>query len=324
MGDDGFALWMETSDEGGATNGLSLGVNDIAHRQIGEFTKLPAKVYDRFRNDHPDLLSHTINTLFEREPATRMVRTLDGTARAFLSNQYRCIDNYDIATSILPLLGQMDIDQGNSSFEITDSRMYIKVVNPRLEGEVKTGDIVQAGILISNSEVGMGSVNIQPMIFRLVCLNGMITNIGEKQRHVGRGNEQGDNFELYRSETLEANDRAFMMKVQDLVQAAVDETKFERILQVMRDATEVRITGRDIPKVVELTGREFNFVKDETYGVLRHLIEGGDLSMYGLSNAITRHSQDIESYDRATELEGVGWNVLTMPQQTWTRINSDI
>ena len=50
---------------------------------------------------------------------------------------------------------------------------YIKVVNPRLTAEVVPGDIVQAGIIISNSETGLGAVCIQPLIYRLVCSNGV-------------------------------------------------------------------------------------------------------------------------------------------------------
>jgi hypothetical protein len=321
VSDTGFA--MEMRDEDGTVIN-SLAMNEIAHRQIGEHMKIPAKYYDRMRSEFPELLRDNVNGWFNRTPTKRMVRTLDGTARAFLSERYRCIDNFDIANAVLPILGEMEIDQQNSSFEITDSKMYLKIVNPRLEGEVTKGDIVQAGIMISNSETGQGSVNVQPLIFRLVCLNGMVTNIGERKYHVGRGNESGENFELYRNETLEANDRAFMMKVQDLVRTAVDETKFNDILKIMRDATEVKITGRDIPKVVELTGREYSLNKDEEQGILYHLIAGGDLSMYGLSGAFTRHSQDVDSYDRATELETMGWSVLNMPRKRWELINSEV
>lgn len=53
----------------------------------------------------------------------------------------------------------------------------------------------------------------------------------------------------------------------------------------------------------------------------RNLIEGGDLSLYGLSNAVTRASQDVVSYDRATTLEGIGWQVATMEPQQWKQIN---
>ena len=104
-----------------------------------------------------------------------MVRTIDGTARAFLSNRYRRIDNLDIAGIVLPVLQEME-GMHFESCQLTDSRMYIKVVNTRLEAEVVPGDIVQSGIIISNSEVGLGSVSIQPLVYRLVCSNGMVVN----------------------------------------------------------------------------------------------------------------------------------------------------
>ena len=71
--------------------------------------------------------------------------------------------------------------------------MYIKAVNPRLQAEVSPGDIVQAGVIISNSEVGLGSVSIQPLIYRLVCSNGMVVNEAAARRnHVGRVTDSGE------------------------------------------------------------------------------------------------------------------------------------
>lgn len=55
--------------------------------------------------------------------------------------------------------------------------------------------------------------------------------------------------------------------------------------------------------------------------MLQHLVEGSDLTLYGLSNAVTRYSQDVESYDRASELEAIGYNVLSMGQSQWNRLN---
>lgn len=48
---------------------------------------------------------------------------------------------------------------------------------------------------------------------------------------------------------------------------------------------------------------------------MRHLINDGDLSHYGLTNAITRAAQDATSYDRAVELEEVGGVFLHMPER---------
>ena len=54
------------------------------------------------------------------------------------------------------------------------------------------------------------------------------------------------------------------------------------------------------------------------------LIRGGDLSLYGLSNAITRAAQDVESYDRSTEMESIGYTVLGMSRSDWQRLNAAV
>ena len=54
---------------------------------------------------------------------------------------------------------------------------------------------------------------------------------------------------------------------------------------------------KHIPDVVKLTGASFHIIEEECEGVLQHLIEGGSMTLYGLANAVTRFSQDVESYD---------------------------
>lgn len=44
--------------------------------------------------------------------------------------------------------------------------------------------------------------------------------------------------------------------------------------------------------------------------------------LYGLANAVTRHSQDVKSYDRATELEAAGWSILNMSPSLWRQLNT--
>lgn len=73
--------------------------------------------------------------------------------------------------------------------------------------------------------------------------------------------------------------------------------------------------------VVQLTSQSYGINADEQEGILKYLIAGGDLSLYGLSNAVTRASQDVASYDRATALEGIGWQVATMEPAQWKEIN---
>ena len=250
-----------------------------------------------------------------------MVRTLDGVARAFLSSRYRRIDNYEVSSAVLPIIGEIP-DARFESCEITDTKMYIKVVNPRLVAEVVPGDIVQAGIVITNSEVGQGAFSVQPLIYRLVCSNGMTVNDAAMRRnHVGRVAAAEENFLLYRDETLAADDKAFLMKIQDTVRAAVDEVAFQRVVGMMREAKDARMNTADVPGVVKLASRSFSITDGESGGVLQHLLEGNDLTLYGLANAVTRFSQDVESYDRASDLEAIGYNVLSMGQQQWNHMN---
>lgn len=299
-----------------------LGVTDIAHNQIAQALSIPTRYYDKMRMENPELLAQNVNSWFQREPKTRMIRTLDGNARAFLSDRYRRIDNFEIAETVLPIIA--DIPQARiESCEITDERMYLKVVNPRLTSEVTPGDVVQSGILITNSEVGLGSMAIQPLVYRLVCSNGMVINDAATRRyHIGRGNQAGEDYQLYSDETLQADDRALMMKVRDTVRAVVDQTRFDKVVEMMRQAKDAKIVTANIPQMVELAGTDFGYTKKEGEGILDYLIRGGDLSLYGMSNAVTRYAQDVDSYDRSTTLESVGYSILGMSPQQWNRLNS--
>lgn len=55
----------------------------------------------------------------------------------------------------------------------------------------------------------------------------------------------------------------------------------------------------------------------EAASMLDHLIRGGDFTRYGLHNAVTRTAQDLESYDRASELERLGGRIIELPAKDW-------
>ena len=324
-------LSMDSRDDGGIALNVMSGqviqhydVGEIAHRQIGQFLKIPATYYDRMRREYPQLLTLNANGWFAKMPqAKRMLRTLDGTARALLSDRYRRIDNFEVASAVLPIISRME-GAGVESCELTDSRMYLKVVNPRVTAEIKKGDIVQAGVLISNSEVGMGSVTVSPLIYRLVCSNGMIAEDGKLRKyHVGRANESREDFSIYRNETIEADDKAFLMKLEDSVKAAVDQARFAAIVDKLRESTEATFQPQQVQQVVELASKEYGFTDSESSGILGHLAAGGDLSLYGLANAVTRQAQDVASYDRSTELEATGYRIITMTPSLWRSLTKE-
>ena len=293
---------------------------DLFHRQVASALNIPAKYYDLMQAEKPALLAENVNAWFGSRDQSYMVRSLGKTVRALLSDRYRRIDNLEVASAVLPLFAGMDGIEVMSC-ELTESRLYLKVVNHRLEMAC-VGDRVQAGVVISNSEVGLGAVSVQPLIYTLACTNGMVVNsLGERKTHVGRAAKGLEGYEVISDETAEAEDKAFMLRLRDITIASIDEVKFGMVVSRLAESADAKITGK-VVDVVELTGREYGLNQGEQDGVLKYLIEGGDLSLYGLSNAVTRYSQDVESYDRATSLEGLGWQIATMEPRKWKEINA--
>jgi hypothetical protein len=281
---------------------------------------IPKPYYDRMLEQQPDLLARNVNTWLQAQPAKRLVRTLDGQVRALLSDSYRPLDNLDLAEAVLPKL--IDLQATVLSGEVTESRFYLKAVTPRISGEVKVGDVLQAGVVISNSEVGHGSLRVEALDYRLVCTNGMIRETAVRKAHLGRGARGQDAIEdareYFRSETRQADDRAFFLKVQDATAAMFDQRRFDDRLLHYRDAGKREIPATADPvKVVEVTARRFGFNDGERSSILQHLIRGGDMSQWGLANAVTRAAQDVDSYDRATELESFGGDVVELSASDW-------
>ena len=315
----------QTFEIGSMGKARQFGTTRLFHRQVASALGIPAKYYDLMQSRKPELLAQNVNAWFGDREKSYMIRTMDygagRMARALLSDRYRRIDNMEIASAVLPLFAGSDQYEVVSS-EVTENRLYLKIVNRRLEMAVVPGDIVQAGVMISNSEVGLGSVSVQPLVYRLVCTNGMVVNdMGERKNHVGRAAKAVDNgFHIYSDETMEAEDKAFLLKLRDVTLAAIEESRFAQVVGRLKEAAGIPITGK-VTEVVELTARAYGINSDEQDSVLQHLITGGDLSQYGLSNAITRASQDVESYDRATTLEGIGWQVAAMPTVQWKELN---
>lgn len=317
----GTDIFLRVLDEHGTDRIEPLDISPIAHRQIGTYLSIPAKYYSKMLEEDPTLLAANVNTWLNRTEAQRMLRVLDGAARAFLSNRYLRMDHFPVAQAVIPILGELP-EIRFESCQITDDRMYIKVVNPALEAEVAPGDVVQAGLLISNSEVGLGSVSIQPLIYRVRSQTGMFVNdSATKRNHVGRTNFAEIHFQLNATENFSLDDHAFLQTIQRSVRSSGNVERFHSVVEMMRRSRSTEINTGNISGVVRNVARDFGITESEQTGVLQHLMANDDMTQYGLANAVTRHSQDVVSYDRATDLEGIGYSIMAMPQNQWNRIN---
>ena len=307
-----------------------MGVKPLAHKQLAEHVGIPQRYYDRMLAEAPGLLANNVNEWFAKYPAERMIRTLDSNARAFLSDKYRPLDNEELAEAVLPAL--RDCGAQIISADITETKLYIKAVDARIQRDIPTKnrmgdgshvifDTVSPAVVISNSEVGLGRLLVQTSIWTKACTNLAI--FGErsiKKSHVGARHEITEGLvHLLSDETRKLTDQALWAQVKDVVGNAFIEAKFEEITDQLKGATEDKIEG-DVVKVVELTAKKYGANEGEKNSILRHLIEGGDLSRYGLSAAVTRASADFESYDRATEFERVGGQLIELPKTEWREI----
>ncbi|MBR4903888.1 MAG: DUF932 domain-containing protein [Selenomonadaceae bacterium] len=311
MESDSYGSMLNLSLEG---KSLCFSVGETAHQQIAARLNIPFRYYKKMQDESPHLLDQNVNEWFGKNPERRMIRILDGNVRAFLSDRYRRLDNLELCAAVLPVINEMK-NSMIESCEVTPTHLYLKVVNRRLKAEVKVGDVVQAGFVVSNSEVGLGSLRVEPLVFRLVCKNGLICkDFAQRKYHVGRQVNISDDsaYELYSEETLAQDDKTFFLKVQDVVRCAVDEAKFMLTVDKMREATQIPLK-HDPVKSVELLADKFQLTENERGDILRQLFMGGDNSRYGLVNAVTAASKIAKTYERATDLERIGGEILSLP-----------
>lgn len=304
--------------EGKEVPSVSLGLQDkgqfpirkLAHQQIASAVEIPGSYYNRMLSEEPELLTRNVNTWLAKEADKKqLIRLMDGDARALLSDRYNRIDNYDVLSFVLPEILDIGGLQVVSS-QITETRLYLKIISSRTELEVQKGDAVQGGFVITNSEVGQGNMQVNPFVYRLVCLNGMtVEEFSQKKRHVGRKLEEED-MQLFSDETRQADMRAFFLKIRDTVRATLDITMFQTIVQKFRDSQGIIIHQPE--QIVELTATRFQLNDSEKSSVFQNLLTGGQMNLWGLANAVTRASADIEDYDRASQLELIGSRVLNL------------
>jgi hypothetical protein len=294
-------------------------IRPIAHGQIGTYLGIPKPYYDRMLDKDPALLADNVNRWFRDTGDRRMLRTMAGDLRAFMSDRYHRIENEEIAEAVLPVL--MEAGVTIRSCEVTEKRMSIVALLPRVRAEVKVGDIVEAGVRVGNSEVGFGAASVSPFVHRLVCLNGMtVPDRKLSARHVGRRiQEGGDLNAIFSDEAKRADDRAIMLKVRDVVRHALDESAFKASVDKMTKLTEGRVTG-DPVKAVEVLAQKVGANDKEKGGILRSLIEGGDLSAWGMLNAVTAQAHTVDDYDRGLDLTEAGGKLLDLPKGEWKQI----
>jgi hypothetical protein len=317
----------------GINGGLT--VTPYAHGQLSSHLGIPKAYYDRMKQERPELLAKNVNTWLQADAENkRMIRAIDGKVRAVLSPKYRPLDNYDLASTILPVLQANHVQVMSS--ELTETRMYIKGILPALSDElpegmaygtghhnIRAGDRgrLVAAIVISNSEVGDGTLRVEPSVFTTWCTNlAVMQDAAMKKYHVGRAHDADASWEVFADATRKADDAAFWLKVRDVTMAAFNEKLFRAAIDKIRVTASRPITSDDLPAMVTAAVEVLALPPASTGGILKHLANGGDLTQWGLSSAITRMANDADDYEYATVLERAGGKVIAMAERDWSKL----
>lgn len=299
-----------------------------AHQQIAGYLDIPKAYYDRMLASDGALLATNVNHWMQKNDdpkERRLLRTVSGRLRGFLSNSFRPRDSYDLLRVVLPILYREGFEIHEA--ELTDKRMYIKATLPTLRGEVKVGDVVSYGIIISTSDVGAGSTRIEEFFMRLSCMNGMVAHSKLRERHVGKKLTGGDEdeFETLSQETLQADNEVFFMKVRDKLESSIKPENFRAQIEKMKEAASVPITNFDAIEVVKrasvFLGINSKAIRENVVASLANGNEGAGYTKWGLVNSFTAAAKmDGIGYDDRVELERAGGRLLAVGVTDWKHI----
>lgn len=301
-----------------------LTVNEVALQQISSKSEIDIRTVRRLRDHYPAELDSIINAIWQREPKGIMLRTFvdkddsdKGVLRAFTSSSYKVFDNEDVLTNTLPQLVDSPADWQVVNGTLTDQRMYLRLKSLNQVAEPAVGDAMANGLLISNSEVGLGSVNVQQLIYTLICKNGMTTANKSRSTHVtsSRGT---DSWSILTDEAKSADNQALSLKLRDLVGHFANRESFDQVIDQMRLAHSEKVTG-SLPSAVDTLCGILKLPKSDNPKVLAGLMATLQQSGYNQGQAASR-----ATFVNAVTAVGNQATTLEDNREDWSRLGGKV
>lgn len=88
----------------------------------------------------------------------------------------------------------------------------------------------------------------------------------------------------------------------------------------LKKISERKIESGKIEDTVREVTKRYNFTEEDHDGVLHNLIEGADLSQWGLVNAVTAFARDVDNHDKAYDMERVGGKIIDLTKDEWRQL----
>lgn len=284
-----------------------IAVRELAFGQLCHRIGAPASY---IRELPAKLQMANVNWGLAREPRPALLRCAGGEARAVVSERYAALDDdlvFDVVRDVLDRAGYL----GDARVRALGVGHHT-VMRITLPGEgvpVRVGDVIEAGIDIANSEVGLRSVQVTPITYRLVCTNGMRAWRSEaalRMRHVGDPNrlhEQLRDAVPIAFAEARGDIARWQRATEVLVDHALEEVESLRLLGL--SSGEVQAVGR------ELAVSSGRLLSEASGAETVAAALGAPTTAFEVANAITAVARDRDSIASRLSLEEAGHRYLS-------------
>lgn len=299
--------------------------NDWSRSQISAYLGIPVVYYKKLENGHTPLLAENINYWMQRTGQDkRLLRIYQGEVIGFLSNAFRHIDNYDVATAILENASKLLASQGKTMqilrSYLTDRvfDMTIQELEPSIE--YPNGEKYRLGMQVRNSEVGASTFYVRGLVIRGACTNGIIFGDPIEERHIGRRLKEGN---LWSQKTVELQNLTTVSQAEDMVRFTFNYKKAKDFTDQLEGLRTEPISAD--PTYVVATEQVFKLTEEERKAIWGKVRE---LNRYELVQAVTSYANDLfdgvgekkeKKPERATEMQELG-GTLTKSKSIWNDV----
>jgi hypothetical protein len=318
----------------------------VGDEGIADKLDIPLPYLRRMRTGRLDLFDANVNGWLANDKRSFLLRLLRGdqasesrgVLRAFLSDKYRTIDNFDVLLATLAGMKEAGVESPEIQADLTDRRMIVRVTVPSMKvyapellkgyrspfdgrpvgrgwtpeamaqhnnsiahrATLPDDPIVFAGFVIANSETGNGRYSITPRLEIKVCANGLtISADALSQVHLGAKQDSG--IVKASGATVKANIELVKQQTADAVRTFLDVDYVKAKVAEMEEAAGVKVA--DAQAVVATVGKQLGFTKEQQADILGHFIQGGQLTAGGIMQAVTSAAQLQVDGDAQHEME---------------------
>ena len=294
-----------------AKESFNFAISANAHKQLAEWIKLPSKYYDSVRREKPQLLENLLNAWFARSDQYKLFRMQDNTLTAFFNDCYLRYDNMDLLDVVSILLeGQRTLQL--VSADLTPERMYLKIIDRNYKEVLKNGDCIYAGLVISNSEIGVDTLKFEPMFYKAKTKSCYIfRDYAKRIYHTDKQvSKNCVDQELIDYDSIAMNFEPLQESIVDIIADTIKAQPAVKTMALIKvdDAANMDLHS-DYLRSVDSISTTYRLSTQEKAQLYLNMANSQDKSYLAIISALSDRNAAMD-YTRATELERIAGTIL--------------